>query len=112
MNRFQRPKAPNARGRWCCPRSSPSPSWWQEAQALNSNLHSARPDNLLRTILQGISAPAGKDVGFMPAFRHSLDDTQVAALASYMRSRYAPAEPAWQGLPATVARLRAAPGEH
>jgi nicotinate dehydrogenase subunit B len=48
----------------------------------------------------------------MPAFRHSLDDSQVAALASYMRSRYAPAEPAWRDLPATVARLRAAPGEH
>lgn len=80
--------------------------------ALNSNLHSAQADNLVRTILEGIRTPAGTDIGFMPAFRHSLDDAQVAALASYMRSRYAPAEPAWRDLPATVSRLRAAPGEH
>jgi nicotinate dehydrogenase subunit B len=72
----------------------------------------SKPDNLIRTILEGIRTPAGTDIGFMPAFRHSLDDTQVAALTSYMRSRYAPAEPAWRDLPATVARLRAAPGEH
>ncbi|RYY92835.1 MAG: c-type cytochrome, partial [Comamonadaceae bacterium] len=35
--------------------------------ALNSNLTSARPDNLLRTILDGLREPATKDIGFMPA---------------------------------------------
>ncbi len=80
--------------------------------ALNSKLHSERPDNLIRVILNGIRSPAAADIGFMPAFRHSLDDAQIEALAAYMRSRYAPAEPAWRDLPGTVARLRGLPDEH
>ncbi len=75
--------------------------------ALNSNLTSARPDNLLRTILDGVQEPASRDLGFMPAFRDALDDAQIAQLAGYMRARFAPREPAWRDLPAEVARLRA-----
>jgi nicotinate dehydrogenase subunit B len=71
--------------------------------ALNSNLHSARPDNLLRVILEGIQEPATRDIGFMPAFRHHLDDTQVAQLAGYMRRRFAPDKPPWPDLEAAVA---------
>lgn len=76
--------------------------------ALNSNLTSARPDNLLRTILDGVREPASRDIGFMPAFRDALDDTQIAELAGYMRSRFAPQEPAWKNMAQEVARLRAA----
>jgi nicotinate dehydrogenase subunit B len=78
--------------------------------ALNSKLHSERPDNLIRVILDGIRTPATAEIGFMPAFRHSLDDAQIAELAGYMRSRYAPGQAAWKDLPAAVSRLRAAPG--
>lgn len=78
--------------------------------ALNSKLLSERPDNLIRVILDGIRTPATAEIGFMPAFRHSLDDAQIAELAGYMRSRYAPGQAAWKDLPAAVARLRAAPG--
>ena len=74
--------------------------------ALNSNLHSARPDNLIQTILNGVREPATLDVGYMPAFKYALSDTQIAELATYMRSRYAPGEPAWSNLPADIARLR------
>ena len=77
--------------------------------ALNSNLHSARPDNLLRVILEGVREPAGRDVGFMPAFKDSLDDRQIAELAGYMRQRYAPARPPWRDLEREVARLRREP---
>jgi nicotinate dehydrogenase subunit B len=77
--------------------------------ALNSNLHSTRPDNLIRIVLEGIRQPASVDIGFMPAFRDSLNDDQIAALASYMRSRYAPAEPAWPDLSQAVSRSRALP---
>ena len=80
--------------------------------ALNSKLHSERPDNLVRVILDGIRVPAAADIGFMPAFRHSLDDDQIATLASYMRSRYAPDQPAWNDLPGAVSRLRATAGSH
>lgn len=75
--------------------------------ALNTNLASARPDNLLRTILDGVREPASKDIGFMPAFRDALDDAQIAELAGYMRARFAPQEPPWRDLPRSVARLRA-----
>ena len=60
---------------------------------------SARPDNLLRTILDGVREPASRDIGFMPAFREALDDAQIAELAGYMRARFAPQAPAWTDLP-------------
>ena len=76
--------------------------------ALNSNLHSSRPDNLINIILNGVREPATQDIGFMPAFRYALSDAQIAELASYMRGRYAPSEAAWRNLPADIARLRKA----
>jgi nicotinate dehydrogenase subunit B len=77
--------------------------------ALNSNLHADRPDNLLRTIVEGHVEPAARDIGFMPAFGMALDDRQIAELSAYMRQRFAPGRPAWDGLEAAVARVRAAP---
>ncbi len=77
--------------------------------ALNSNLHSKTPDNLVQVILNGMRDPAGRDIGYMPAFRHSLSDTQIASIARYMRQRYAPDKPSWDGIEQTVARLR---GDH
>ena len=77
--------------------------------ALNANLHSARPDNLIRTVLDGIWQPAFVEIGHMPAFRHALDDAQIADLAAYLRQRFAPDQPPWPDLPAAVARSRSAP---
>ena len=74
--------------------------------ALASKLHAERPDNLLRVILDGVREPASREVGFMPAFRDSLDDRQIATLAGYMRKRFAPGRPAWSDLEAALARLR------
>ena len=76
--------------------------------ALNPNLHSTRPDNLLRTLLDGIQQPAFVEIGHMPAFRHALDDRQLVELAGWMRQRFAPGQPPWADLPAAVARARAA----
>ena len=76
--------------------------------ALSTKLHSERPDNLLRVILGGIREPATAEIGFMPAFRDNLDDTQVAQLAAYMRQRFAPGQPPWPDLAAASARVRAA----
>ncbi|RYZ12898.1 MAG: c-type cytochrome, partial [Comamonadaceae bacterium] len=77
--------------------------------ALNSNLSSDRPDNLLRTILDGVRQPASKDIGFMPGFRDALDDAQLAELAGHMRARFAPHAAPWPELQAQVARVRALP---
>ena len=74
--------------------------------ALNTNLHSDRPENLLRTILDGIREPATAEVGPMPAFRDALDDTQLAELAAYLRQRFAPGRQPWPDLRATTERLR------
>lgn len=76
--------------------------------SLNSSLHSERPDNLLRTILEGVQSPASRDIGFMPAFNAAFDDRQVVELARYMRQRFAPQKPPWADLPSAVARARAA----
>jgi len=80
--------------------------------ATNSNVHSDVPDNLLKVILQGIQNPATRDLGYMPGFKDSLSDTQVAELAAYLRSRFAGEAPVWQGLEKTVAHVRANPGTH
>ena len=80
--------------------------------ALNTNLHSERPDNLLRVVLEGIREPATRELGFMPAYRDALDDTQLAQLAAYLRQRFAPGQPAWRDLDAAVARVRATPLSH
>ena len=80
--------------------------------ASNTNVHSDQPDNLIKVILQGINAPATKDLGYMPGFKDSLSNTQVAELAAYLRSRFASSAPQWQGLEQKVAHLRANPGSH
>jgi nicotinate dehydrogenase subunit B len=77
--------------------------------ALNTKLHAERPDNLIRVILDGIREPAHPSIGFMPAFRHSLNDRQIAALAGYMRQRFAPGQAAWRDLEPAVSSLRGGP---
>ena len=79
--------------------------------ALNSNVHSSRPDNLINIILNGVREPATQDIGFMPAFKDALSDAQIAELVSYVRSRYAPGQQAWRNLPAEIARLRKTPSD-
>ena len=74
--------------------------------ALNSNLHSAAPDNLIQVILHGIGKPAFSDLGYMPAFKDSMNDAQIIELVSYLRKQFAPDKPAWADVPSTVSRLR------
>jgi nicotinate dehydrogenase subunit B len=76
--------------------------------ALNTNLHSAAPDNLIRVILDGINSPARPELGTMPAYRDSFNDAQVSELVSYLRQQFAGGKPAWQDVEASVARIRAA----
>jgi nicotinate dehydrogenase subunit B len=74
--------------------------------ALNSQIRAAAPDNLIRTILDGLQHPPHPEVGFMPAFRHALNDAQIADIVAYTRRRYAPDLPAWTALNEQVRRLR------
>jgi nicotinate dehydrogenase subunit B len=74
--------------------------------ALNSNLHSAVPDNLIQVILHGIASPVSSDLGYMPGFKDSMSNDQVADLVSYLRRQFAPDKPPWTGLHAAVNRAR------
>ncbi|NBW55751.1 MAG: hypothetical protein EBR42_10685 [Betaproteobacteria bacterium] len=74
--------------------------------ALNTNVHSDRPDNLLRIVLEGIQAPASRDVGFMPSFANTLSDQQLVMLVDGMRARYAPDKPPWTTTAQTLSQMR------
>ena len=74
--------------------------------SLNSNLHSGRPDNLIQVILHGIAKPSFSDLGYMPAFRDSMNDAQIAELVAYLRRQFAPGKPAWTDVPSTIGRIR------
>ena len=75
--------------------------------ALNTTMHSARPDNLIRVILEGVQRPASAELGFMPGFEQSLTNAQIAQLVEWMRARYAPGQAPWVNVPEAVARARA-----
>jgi len=77
----------------------------QPSLAVSNNLYAATPDNLLRVILDGIGNPARPELGYMPAFRNSLNNEQVIALARYLREDFA-GLPAWPDLEFKVAKLR------
>ena len=62
--------------------------------ALNSNLHSTSPDNMIRIVLHGIAAPAFSDLGYMPAFKDSLSNDQLAGLVSYPAAAIRPRQTA------------------
>jgi nicotinate dehydrogenase subunit B len=72
--------------------------------ALNSNLHSAAPDNLIQVILHGIVSPVSSDLGYMPGFKDSLSADQVTELVSYLRQQFAPGKPPWVDVHASVGR--------
>jgi nicotinate dehydrogenase subunit B len=76
--------------------------------ALSSAVHAARPDNLIRIVLEGSlhAAGAGRPGG-MPSFAGSLNDRQLTELTAYVRGRFASDKPAWGDLGAVVKRVRA-----
>jgi nicotinate dehydrogenase subunit B len=74
--------------------------------ALNSNLHSASPDNLIQVILHGITAPVSSDLGYMPPFKDSMNDDQLTELVTFLRRQFAPERPAWTRVRATVGQAR------
>ncbi len=75
--------------------------------ALSSAVHAARPDNLIRILLEGslASGAAGRPGG-MPSFAGSLNDRQLTDLTAYVRARFAADKPAWRDVDAVVKRAR------
>ncbi len=75
--------------------------------ALSSAVHAARPDNLIRIVLEGSlhAAGAGRPGG-MPSFASSLKDRQLTELAAYLRARFASDKPAWGSVGSVIKRVR------
>jgi len=57
-------------------------------------------------ILHGIQEPANGELGYMPGFKDSLDDRQIADLIGYLRQRHAPEQEAWPDPTNTISKLR------
>jgi nicotinate dehydrogenase subunit B len=64
------------------------------------------PNNLIQVILHGITSPVSSDLGYMPGFKDSLNDTQLAELVSYLRRQFAPDKPPWTGVEAAISQVR------
>lgn len=71
----------------------------------SSSLYLDKPDNVIRYVLDGVQSPASSDLGYMPGYRHNLNDQQIATLVNYMRTGLA-GQPEWQGLVDTVGKIR------
>jgi len=78
--------------------------------ALNSNLHSDHPDNVIQVLMHGITRPAQAHLSTMPGFKGSMNDAQMESLLQYMRKRFAPDKPAWDNLRKKIANIRQQPG--
>jgi nicotinate dehydrogenase subunit B len=85
--------------------------------ALNTNLHSDTPDNVLQAMLHGVEAPAivasavGKEmpeIAEMPSFSDSLNDDQLKDLTRYLRARFAPDKPSWADVDGALQRAKSA----
>jgi len=74
--------------------------------SLNTSVSEGTPDNLLNVIQNGIDAPATDALGYMPGFKDSFDDRQIADLVSYIRATFAPKEAPWKDLAQASARIR------
>ena len=76
------------------------------ALANTSAVMADSPRNLIQTILQGIPMSSTASSHYMPAFAHNLDDTDVAALAEYLRNESCANRP-WTDLDKTIKSIRA-----
>ena len=74
--------------------------------ALNTNVHSDHPDNVIQSILGGVHADHVPGIGSMPGFADSFSNAQVADLATYLRARFAPDKASWQQLEQRITDLR------
>lgn len=91
-----------------CHMNSGAPSFTsaQTALALNTNLHSQHPDNVIQSILGGVHADHVPGLGNMPGFADSFSDSQVVTLTAYLRARFAPDQAPWRNIESRVTTIR------
>jgi len=74
--------------------------------ALTSTVNGPDPSNLLRIIDEGLAPPAASFDRTMPGFRGALSETDLVAMAAFLRAHFSQ-KPAWPDLAARVAAIRA-----
>jgi nicotinate dehydrogenase subunit B len=94
--------------------SLPSFTNAQTSLALNTNLHSDQPDNLIQTILYGVQTDTLNlaNVNVMPAFNASLADEQIVSLIHFLRAKYAPKSRQWEAVLEKVTYYKLNKGNH
>jgi mono/diheme cytochrome c family protein len=73
--------------------------------ALSTVINGENPRNLFNILLAGLPAADGVRAPIMPGFGAILTDAQIAALTSYLRSRFS-TKPAWSDIPAQLREAR------
>lgn len=89
----------------CHYNSGAMPSVVRPELGLNTALTAKEPDNLIRVVLQGVSADSGIGGILMPGFGGSFSDAEIAQLSAWLR-RTRTDQPEWSGLEARVASIR------
>lgn len=94
--------------------SLPSFTNAQTSLALNTNLYSDQPDNLIQTILYGVQNDTLSlaNVNVMPAFNESLADEQIVSLIHFLRAKYAPNNQQWESVLEKVQYYKLNKGNH
>lgn len=73
--------------------------------ATTSAVQAGEPRNFIKTVLEGIAPTPGEPGPAMPPFAASLNDKQLAALASFVRHQANPDKP-WSNVDSTIQALR------
>jgi mono/diheme cytochrome c family protein len=89
----------------CHYNSAVPPSLLRPELALNSALRGDDPTNLIQVILHGVGASEGISGAMMPPFASALSDSEIAALASYLRSTQTD-RPPWTDLSERITAVR------
>ena len=72
---------------------------------LSTPVNSPDPTNLIRIVLDGVHPASGERGMWMPGFSGALNDAQIVALVSYMRSQFS-RQPPWPNVAEILSKVR------
>jgi mono/diheme cytochrome c family protein len=88
-----------------CHDSGRPPPYGGVSLGLSTAIAGPDPRNFANIVLAGVRPVEGERSPIMPGFAESMSDAQIAALATYLRSRFS-VQPAWNDVEKTVADAR------
>jgi mono/diheme cytochrome c family protein len=88
-----------------CHESDRPPPYGGIRLGLSTTVNGPDPRNLANIVLAGVRPVEGERSPIMPGFAASMSDAQIAALLTYLRSRFS-SEPAWSDAEKIVAEAR------